>query len=70
MQPSRALIWVERLGVGGWGCAECSWVFTPSGLVESGQIQELIEWAQEQLHKEFAGHVCADYQRATRGQAG
>jgi hypothetical protein len=59
----RKLIWVEENHSAGWGCSECSWVFTYSAAPKGKSFDELVEYHELQREKAFASHVCAEYPR-------
>jgi hypothetical protein len=58
---SPRLVWVEGLNVGGWGCSECAWVFSPSDWPPGRSLEEITLELQAQLSEEFASHVCAEH---------
>ena len=61
---SRSLIWVERQNVAGWGCSECSWVFTIAGPFFDESLDEMKRHFRIQLDEEFASHNCAEHPRS------
>jgi hypothetical protein len=61
--PFRKVVWVERPNVGGWGCSECAWVFSPAGQFIDESLEEM-EWRfRRQLIEGFASHNCAEHPR-------
>jgi len=37
----RQLVWIEEQRFWGWGCSECAWVFSPSGIPAGKSIEEM-----------------------------
>jgi hypothetical protein len=60
----RKLVWIEEPRFMGWGCAECAWVFNPSGSPTGKSVDEMMQNYEQQRNKDFAGHVCAGHPRA------
>jgi hypothetical protein len=60
----RRLVWVERQNFHGWACSECVWVFNPAGPPIGKSIDEMASHYEQQRHKEFTSHVCAEHPRA------
>ena len=48
-----------------WGCSECTWTFDPSGPPRGDSLDEMQENFEGQRDKEFASHVCIEYQAAS-----
>jgi hypothetical protein len=64
---SRKLVWIENQNFQGFGCAECNWVFKPSGVLVGESLDKMKQKYEAQRDKEFAAHVCVKHPRA-RGQ--
>ena len=67
MEPiRRKLVSIEEHRFWGWGCSECEWVFRPLGPLVGQSLDEMKVHYEKQRDEEFASHVCAEYQRATK----
>jgi rubredoxin len=62
----RELVWVERQNFQGWACADCAWVFNPSGPPAGRSLDEMKQNFEQQRNKEFTSHVCAQHARAEK----
>jgi hypothetical protein len=62
----RQLVWIEEQRFGGWGCSECAWVFSPSGIPAGKSIEEMKQKYEQERDKFFAAHVCAEHPRAKK----
>ena len=62
----RELVWVARHE--GWGCSQCSWVFSMADPPIGNSIDEMKRHFEQRRSKEFASHVCADHPRAKNPQ--
>ena len=60
----RKLVWIEGQRFLGWGCAECAWVFNPSGPPTGASLDEMTQNYERQRDKDFAAHVCAAHARS------
>jgi hypothetical protein len=60
----RKLVWIEGQRFRGWGCAECAWVFNPSGPPIGESLDEMTQHYERQRDRDFAAHVCAEHPRA------
>jgi hypothetical protein len=58
------LVWIESQSFAGWGCAECGWVFNPSGPPIGKSLDDMREHFQAQLSKQFRSHACVSRSRA------
>jgi hypothetical protein len=63
---TRKLVWVEQQRFRGWGCAECAWVFNPSGAPTGKSLDEAKRNFELQRDKEFTLHVCADHPKTKK----
>jgi hypothetical protein len=64
------LVWVERRGFAGWGCAECDWMFNPfCGPPVGESVEEMKENFQAQLSKEFLAHACDKQAKAANASS-
>jgi hypothetical protein len=59
----RKLVWIEEDRFQGWGCSECTWVFSPSDVLTGKSLDEAKRNFELQRDKEFTLHVCADHPR-------
>jgi hypothetical protein len=66
----KRLIRVKSMDIEGWGCAECAWVFSPSGPPVGISLDEMKENFKLQRDKEFASHACVQQPRVKSRQAG
>jgi rubredoxin len=62
----RKLVWIEEKRFQGWGCSVCAWVFNPSGAPTGKSLDEMKENYEQNRDKDFAAHVCAEYNKAKR----
>ena len=67
---ARRLVWIDEIRLRGFGCSECAWVFTPSGLPVGGSLNEWVRNLDVQLSEQFAAHDCAEHPRAKAAKAG
>ena len=57
----RKLVWIEQQHFRGWGCSECGWVFNPSESPAGNSLDEMKENYEQQRHKDFEAHACAEH---------
>jgi len=59
----RKLVWIESQNFQGFGCAQCNWVFKPSGTFVIEPLNEMKQKYEAQCDREFAAHVCVKHPR-------
>jgi hypothetical protein len=62
----RKLEWIERQNFQGYGCADCSWKFNPSGALIGASLDEMKRKYEAERDKEFTAHDCAKHPRPAR----
>jgi hypothetical protein len=62
----RELVWIEQERFRGWGCSECAWVFTPSGIPTGKTLDEMKQNYEERRDRDFAVHACAEHPRTKK----
>jgi len=60
----RELVWIHSQNFEGFGCSECHWVFESTDAVVGKTFDQMKEIYEAARDKEFAGHSCANFQKA------
>jgi hypothetical protein len=60
----RTLKWMESHNFQGFGCSQCKWKFSPSGVPMGQSLDEMKQKYEADRDKEFAAHVCVKDQRS------
>jgi hypothetical protein len=60
----RKLVWIQSQNFEGFGCSECPWVFKSTGDLVGKTFDHMKQIYEAERDKEFATHVCANFEEA------
>jgi len=66
----RRLEWIESQDFRGFGCSECNWRFSPSGMLLGDSLDEMKRKYEAERDKEFSAHTCVKHTSSTDRMTG